>query len=265
MSHYVPADLFSVDTNPKTIKGQKFGFMTAVLYMAPADQSGHQVCPMAKIAQCEKACLYRAGRGAFNATQNARINKTKYFFEDQNTFILQIAREVSRLVVRAKNAGMTLLVRMNGTQDIKWENVPFTIPADFRRPQGGFFPQPGVYENIFAAFPDVQFYDYTKMPSRDASIKNYDLTFSYSGVPGYQKYVSQAIAQGMRIAVVFRHERDIPSKFLGMDCVPGDNSDIRHIEPQGVVVALYAKGPAKKDMSGFVVDVPARVIPLMVA
>ena len=66
----------------------------------------------------------------------------------------------------------------------------------------------------------------------------------------------------MRIAAVFRTQAAIPDTFLGLKCVDGDNSDIRHIDPAGVIVALYAKGKARRDNSGFVVDIPRRIIPL---
>jgi hypothetical protein len=69
----------------------------------------------------------------------------------------------------------------------------------------------------------------------------------------------------MRIAAVFRKRSDIPAKFMGLDCIDGDNSDIRHVDPKGVIVALYAKGKAKKDNSGFVIDTPKRLIPLQLA
>jgi hypothetical protein len=82
---------------------------------------------------------------------------------------------------------------------------------------------------------------------------NYDLTFSYSGVKAYQPQVAKAQKALMRIAVVFRHAEDIPTRFIGLRCIGGDNSDVRHIERQNVVVALYAKGPAKHDTTGFVV------------
>jgi hypothetical protein len=101
---------------------------------------------------------------------------------------------------------------------------------------------------------DVYFYDYTKIPNRlvpDTSV--YDLTFSYSGVEKYQPYVDTARAMGMRLAVVFRYRTQIPKSFLGMDVVDGDDSDLRFLEPQGVVCALYAKGRAVHDRSGFVV------------
>ena len=35
--------------------------------------------------------------------------------------------------------------------------------------------------------------------------------------------------------------------------VNGDNSDVRFIDPKGVIVGLIAKGKAKKDESGFVI------------
>lgn len=244
--------LLAIDTNAKTVKGQKYGYMTGILYMAPSTISGHNTCPMAKIAGCEAACLYSAGRGAFNSVQQSRIAKAQWFFSETNEFMNQLVLDIVRLVKKAKAANMIPLVRLNGTSDIRWENVPVVF--------GG-----NPYPNIMAMFPDVQFYDYTKIANRKNVPANYDLTFSYSGTIGYQKYVNIAKANGMRLAVVFRNRKDIPATFLGLECVDGDDSDIRHIDPHGVVVALYAKGNAKKDYTGFVVDAPAKVIPLKLA
>jgi hypothetical protein len=243
--------LLTIDTNAKTVKGQKYGFITGILYLAPYNISGNNVCAMAAVAQCDKACLYSAGRGAFNNVQQARINKTKYFYDNRQQFMLQLVKDITALVRKANKLEMTPLVRLNGTSDIKWENVTF----DFN----------GETVTIFDVFPDVQFYDYTKIANRNDTPKNYDLTFSYSGVIAYQKYVNQAINNGMRIAVVFRKRENIPNTFMGLECVDGDDSDIRHIDPKGVIVALYAKGKAKTDTTGFVVDTPNRVIGLTMA
>jgi hypothetical protein len=208
---------------------------------------------MAAIAQCGNACLYTAGRGAMSTVAQGRINKTVWFFEERNTFMQQLAKNIRSLIVKAKNAAQTLLIRLNGTSDIRWETVGFTDVDGTE------------YVNIFAAFPDVQFYDYTKDANRKALPSNYDLTFSYSGVVGFQPFVNKAIDNGMRIAVVFRTEASIPASFKGMSVVGGDNSDVRHIDPKGVVVALYAKGKAKLDMTGFVVDAPKSVFMLQAA
>jgi len=150
--------------------------------------------------------------------------------------------DIERLVRSAKRKGMTPLVRLNGTTDIRWE----TIKTDDGR-------------TIFDRFPGVQFYDYTKIANRRDIPANYDLTFSWSGVGAFPEYAKRAISAGMRVAVVFRDRGTIPASFMGMRTVDGDDSDIRHLDPQGVVVALYAKGKAKRDVSGFVVD---RVIPI---
>lgn len=248
----MPKTLLQVGNNAKTVKGEKYGFMTGVLYMAPHTLAGQNVCPMATIAECDKACLYSAGRGAFNSVQQSRINKAKLFHADRQAFMNQLVTDVALVQRKAIRAGMVPLIRLNGTSDIRFELIPVT--------------RNGVtYPNIMLAFPDVQFYDYTKLANRKNVPANYDLTFSYSGVPAFQKYVNMAIAAGMRVAVVFRREKDIPAEFLGMECIGGDDSDIRHLEPKGVIVALYAKGAAKRDTTGFVVDVPSRVIPLKLA
>jgi hypothetical protein len=245
--------LLTVDANAKTVKGQEFGFMTGILYMAPSDISGRNVCSMAEIAGCKNACLYTAGRGAMNSVQAARIRKAKFFFSNRQQFMEILVKDIQALVRKAAKKGMIPLVRLNGTSDIKWENVRFDY---------GFGNE---QITIFDLFPNVQFYDYTKIANRRDLPANYDLTFSYSGTLAFQKYVNQAIESGMRIAAVFRKRADIPAKFLGLQCVDGDNSDIRHIDPKGVIVALYAKGKAKKDNSGFVIDTLSRVIPLKLA
>jgi len=261
--HYTPSNLFSFDTNPKTVKGQKYGFMTAVLYMAPAKLSGVNLCPMAEIAQCDGPCLNTAGNPAYTETKaRGRLNKAWYFIDDPVAFMRQMVRDIARFVRKVRRLGYTPIVRPNGTTDIRWEQ----IPVDLDEATADYVGVPaGHYDNIMEVFPDVQFYDYTKIPNRRGIPSNYDLTYSYSGVPGFRPYVQRALDAGMRIAVVFRNKRSIPETFMGLPVVDGDDSDIRHLDPQGVIVALYAKGKAKTDTSGFVVDSQAapvrRVIP----
>jgi hypothetical protein len=260
---YKPGKLFSVDTNPKTVKGQKYGFKTCVLYLAPAKLSGFQVCPMAQVAGCEEACLNTAGNPAYAESKaKGRLNKTLYFFNAREQFMNQLAREIALESGKAQAQGYTLLVRLNGTSDIRWENIGFTLNPATAKKIGRV---PGHYENIMQLFPNIQFYDYTKIANRHDLPTNYDLTFSYSGLPGYQPFVQKAIAQGLRVAVVFRDKKKIPASFLGLQCVDGDDSDIRHLDPAGCIVALYAKGRAKKDVSGFVVDNVRPVFQLKVA
>jgi hypothetical protein len=238
----LPEKLLGIDTNAKTIKGEKYGIKTAILYLMPAMQSGVQLCAMAATAGCEKGCLFKAGRGAMNSVMLSRLRKTLFFNQYPELFMHQLHNELIRERAKAKRKGYKLIVRLNGTSDIRWENIAVSG-----------------YANIMQAVPDIQFYDYTKLANRKNVPANYDLTFSYSGVPAYAPYVAKAVAKGDRIAVVFRNRAIVDAMlangetFLGLPIVDGDNSDIRHLEPKGVIVALYAKGPARKDQSGFVV------------
>lgn len=236
---YKSDNLLSISADAKTSKGEKLGFLTGILYLAPYKTIPlFNTCAMAAIAGCADACLYSAGRGAYSSVQNARINKTKWFYADRQGFILQLIKNINSLVYKANKLGLIPLIRLNGTSDIKWENI-------------GFEYQGKSYNNIMQLFPDIQFYDYTKIVNRDNIPANYDLTFSYSGKTEYLKYVNQAINKGMRIAVVFKDKNNLPDQFMGLSVVNGDNTDIRHLDNKGVIVALYAKGKAKKDNSGF--------------
>lgn len=230
-------NLLSISADAKTIKGETIGYLTGILYLAPAKTTKYNTCSMAEKAQCDKACLYSAGRGAFNNVQQSRIDKTLYFYEDRENFMLQLAANIKALIKKAESKGLKPLVRLNGTSDIRWENIPFEYHA-----------------NIMDAFPNVQFYDYTKDVNRKDLPANYDLTFSYSGVDTFAPYVEKAQSKGMRMAVVFRKESSIPATFKGILVVSGDKSDVRHLDDQGVIVGLYAKGKAKNDTTGFVVN-----------
>jgi len=232
--------LLSVSSDAKTIKGETLGFLTGILYLAPATTTKWNTCSMAKTAKCDVACLFTAGRGAFSSVQLARINKTEWFFTERNTFMQQLVVDIAKLIKKANKKGLQPLVRLNGTSDIRWESVAFTGVDGIE------------YVNIFAAFPDVTFYDYTKDANRKDLPSNYDVTFSYSGVEGFQPYVEKALLNNMRMAVVFRKEQDIPQSFMGIPVVSGDKSDVRHLDDK-VIVGLYAKGKAKLDTTGFVV------------
>lgn len=224
--------------NAKTIKGEKLEVRTGVIYLAPASLSGRNVCPMAKLASCIDGCLNTAGRGQMQSVQIYRIRKTLFWFDHPDAFKALLAKEANKLIAYCEKRNLTPAIRPNGTSDIRWENHIWSLMVETSK-------------------RGVKWYDYTKIANRiipDTSV--YDLTFSYSGAnPRYLQQVETAVQLGYRIAVVFRTRESIPAEFLGMPCVDGDDTDLRFLDPQGVVVALYAKGGAKTDRSGFVVDV----------
>lgn len=222
------------ESSAKTIKGEKIGFLTAICYLVP----DVKLCPFAQSAGCFEPCLKSAGRGAFNSVQKARAEKTAFFYENQRAFMLSMAADVWSHMRRAKRLKLIPLVRPNGTSDIPFENI--TIDG----------------LTIFQIFADCQFYDYTKHPSRNLTDKtagNYDLTFSFSAItPKPISIKGLTNPHNKRAAVVFQRQSDIPRTFRGWSVVDGDDTDVRHIDPEQVVVALYAKGKGKKDIGGFV-------------
>lgn len=232
-----PDQMLRLDGSTKVIKGNKLGYRTAILYLSPAKLSGQQFCPNAKLAGCIDACLNTAGRGMMTGVQMSRLRKSLFWQQYQAEAIALIKHEIKLAEKQAAREGWTLLVRLNGTSDIRWENY-----------------------GIIQAFPKTQFYDYSKLANRKNIPANYDLTFSYSGLKSFQPIVDQAIKNKQRIAAVFRDKKTVKTMlennagFLNLTVVDGDDTDIRHLDPVASVVALYAKGKAKKDTSGFVVN-----------
>jgi hypothetical protein len=219
--------------NTKTMKGEKYGYQTYIMHLAPSTLSGYQVCPMASPG-CASACLNLSGMGKFSNVQAARIAKTKWFFEDRKAFMAQLVKEVEAAIRKSTRLGFTPAFRLNGTSDIRWEQYAVV--------------RNGVeYRNIMEAFPTTQFYDYTKLTNRNFVPSNYHLTFSRSET-NYMETV-RMMAQ-MNVAVVFD---EIPDKYMGITVVDGTETDLRFLDPSFVIVGLKANGKAKKDQTGFTV------------
>jgi hypothetical protein len=223
--------------NPKIQKGAKLGYLSFILHLAPATLSGKETCPK-RTAGCTEACLNTAGRGGMfkrgentNMIQQARIRKTKEFFEARDEFMAQLIKDIQMGIKQAAKLGLTPVFRLNGTSDLSWEK--------YEAASG---------KNIFELFDYVQFYDYTKVLGRKVSqYKNYHLTFS--AADGNDADVAKAIQQGMNVAAVFDK---LPDSYMGRPVINADDTDLRFLDPQGVIAGLKAKGRAKKDTSGFV-------------
>jgi len=220
--------------NPKIQKGTKLGYLSFILHLAPADLSGKEVCPK-RTAGCTAACLNTAGRGGMfkkgentNMIQKARIRKTNYFFEDRDSFMKDLYHDINKAIKFAAKAGLTPVIRLNGTSDLSWEK--YTVGTTDM--------------NLFQLFPTVQFYDYTKVLGRKTKMyPNYHLTFSRA--ESNDADVGMALAQGMNVAAVYD---EIPA---GMHSA--DETDLRFLDPKVGLIGLKAKGRAKKDYSGFVI------------
>ncbi len=233
-------------SSAKTRKGEALNFLTGILYLSPSTLSGvGNVCPWA--GTCKEACLNSAGRGAFNSVQAARIKKTRWFFADRDAFMETLYLDCKSLIAKAKRLGMSPCVRLNGTSDLAFHRL--IVPSKGK--------------TLMDLFPTVPFYDYTKSVkkaldnARGLHAANYYVTFSRDSAAN-ENECAAVLRAGGNVSVVFRDS--LPATFFHRPVLDGDLHDLRFLDRRaraghsGFVVGLKAKGKAKKDKSGFVVD-----------
>ena len=266
--------------NAKTLKGELLGYLTAILHLLPADLFGHGVnlCPSAS-AGCKAACLNTAGMGRFDNVQAGRRRRTEMFVNEREKFEVLMAKDIELVAKQAERLGLIPAVRPNGTSDI-----------------------PSLARIMAKQFPNIQFYDYTKIPKPyKRELSNYHLTFSLS--ESNRLDAIDALENGVNVAVVFdvptkekitametrkkaaelKNDSELvkkletkigleylrvalPDSWLGYEVIDGDISDLRFLDKRdsvGRIVGLRAKADAKKDTSGFVQK--SKIIPRMVA
>lgn len=191
------------------------------------------IIPVQKLVSgCREACLFTAGRGAFSNVMNARIRKTKLFFEQKDEFLSTLKNDLTLFSKYCKDNNITPYARLNGTSDISWEKY-----------------------GVFSDHPDINFYDYTKVHNRKVSSHpNYHLTYSRSEESTEQDLI-KALDSNMNVAVVFAKELPVVWRINNKDVpvINGDKDDLRIKDAKSVVVGLLAKGLGKKDTTGFVV------------
>ncbi len=219
--------LGSINSSAKIVKNNKIGVNTYILYLAPETLSGYNTCPFAT-TECKTGCLNTSGRTKMdnkNIIQNSRIKKTKLFYEQNEFFMDWLYAEIKIAKAKSERDNMFFSVRLNGTSDIDWVKYPVN----------GF-------DNIFAAFPDVQFYDYTKNPDKfKTAPNNYHLTFSYTGLNTHTS--KEVLSNGGNVAVVFnvKDVNEFPLTFMGYEVLNGDETDYRPNDKKGCVVGLKWK------------------------
>lgn len=233
------------DSSAKLAKGQgEQGYLTAVLYLKPADSCGIPGVNLCEAASpgCKSGCLNTAGRGAdhmvdkktgLNLVQEARQKRTELLVYRPDEFMAQLRDEIRNFVKYCERKKMRPAIRLNGTSDRDWSD-------------------------IYREFPDVQFYEYTKRPTlaiRLRELPNVSVTFSLSEVN--LAITVRMLNKGINVAVVFDTKRgqQLPPEFHGYTVFDGDLTDNRFLDPVGAighVIGLRAKGKAIKDTSGFV-------------
>jgi hypothetical protein len=255
--------IFSFDS-PKAIKANKFGYLNAIHYMAPYSIANvGNLCPMAT-AGCRALCLgLWSGQAGMvkdmastetqgNSVRLSRIHKAQRFMTDRAAYMLDFVRAIDNARLRARRQRRKLCVRPNGSTDIAYEGIRFSITRNAKGKAmavtlGGFDGR-----NIFDHYPKVQFVDYTKIATRFKRQlpANYSLTLSRSETN--ESECIAALRNTTNVAVVFACDK--PATWHGFRVIDGDQHDLRHLDPRGVVVGLSPKGlKARRDTSGFVV------------
>ena len=245
-------------SSPKLDKGVKYGWLSAVLYLMPAEFArltsaglpagpGDRVanlCPMASEG-CKASCLVTAGRASMarefdaqglpvNSIMAARQRRTAEYLADREGFIRRIYPEVLLLIKRAQRHGKRAALRLNGTSDVAWWRNAAVVELI----------KPLVEQGLLVM------YDYTKVAANLSRVPAwYDLTLSRSERNAQD--VQTALENNHKVAVVFAGK--LPATYLGHPVVDGDAHDLTFLHRGPIILGLKAKGRAKKDDTGFVV------------
>jgi len=235
MNYKIPKNLLSKgNTNSKTAKNEQD---TYILYLAPYNQNSKKIniCPKASDG-CAAACLFTAGRGAFSNVIKARQNKTEYYLHDKKAFIKQLASELIKIDKKASKNKNQTLIRLNGTSDL---DFIFLLKK---------------YANFdISNYNNLHFYDYTKIlgkVKKYSKNKNYTLTFSRA--EDNEQDIFKAVQYGANVSAVFKGA--LPQTYKGIPVIDGDKTDNEMLKYKGFILGLKAKGKARTDKSGFVIN-----------
>ena len=224
-------------TNSKTAKNS---IETYILYLAPHTQNSKKIniCPKASKG-CAAACLFSAGRGKFSNVIASRTNKTEYYLTDKEKFINQLSQEIQKIAIKSIKQNKKIAIRLNGTSDQdfialikKYNNLDLLNDKQFK---------------------NLVFYDYTAILGKIKKYINTNYKLTLSRKEDNESDIIQALQLGGNVAAVFRDE--LPTRYKGFKVVDGDTSDLIMLYNKNVILGLKAKGEAKKDKSGFVIDI----------
>jgi hypothetical protein len=250
------AYLGGLKRSAKMLKSFQHNVATYCVYLAPANMAGRtkkgsriNVCPHSQ--HCKDLCLNSSGHNKADilshnsnvkesSINQARIRKTRLFYNDRDTYMDILMHEIDRDRRYAESHGMEFSVRLNGTSDLS----PEIMKKDGK--------------NILEIYPDVQFYDYTKVYNRVKLMKfypNYDLTFSFDGYNWED--CEKFLQDGGKVAIVFDSEK-MPKTYKGYKVIDANGYDMRYLDPKGCIMGLEFHPIAKdgKVLYGKDVDDP---------
>ena len=243
------------------------GIETTGLPLAPAfEMGGFNTCP--NHASCKDSCLgktsgnyFKVGGGmdlsAFEGPRLNSLNKTLFMMNHAGAFATRLYDEIAAARHEAENNGNHLGVRLNTLSDI----------------------HPRIHQSIIKSFPDVSFYDYTKMKYEPVA-SNHHYTYSSTGVSDPEVHnphtnwhqMRRRLDNGDNVAMAFTDKEHLPETVHDQETgktyrvINGDMHDFRPLDTygksegeEGVIVGLKNKkgfgkvGEAHKDSKGFFV------------
>lgn len=242
--------LSDMRANAKLRKSAHRSFRIVGLALAHANTSGFNTC-VRHTSGCAQACVGSTGMAAvFSEILRSREKKTRLLFSDRKFFLKLLCTELDAENEQSRRDGQILAVRLNQFSDLPWESAAF-----------GRIPQ---------AFPDVQFFDYTKIHGRIGKTpENYHLCASWSERPEDQERCIDLVADGFTAAVPFAprgqtltsrqvYDFDLPESFRGFPVVNGDKTDLLFLRPGRCIIGLRLKAASHQQYrdavsSGFAV------------
>lgn len=225
----------SVNSSAKIVKGAKLNYRTLVLYLSASKNAGVEVCQWA-CTGCRLACLVESGHALLEKRSGkftiAASRTVKTWVSVWNPVLAHhlLDSEVKRQKRLAARKGEHFACRPNGTSDLNWWTV-------------------------VEANPDVQFYDYTKDPTRLA-VRNYHLTFSFSTMLRLDHYRA-ALDAGMNIAIPVVAS-DVEAALALPQTYDMDETDLRFLDGKdkrfGILKVKKTDNTAAGVKNGFVLD-----------
>ena len=233
--------------------GEGRGWLTAVSYMAPEREAGilgYTSCPFASPG-CTASCIRTTGQMIYPTHGLARIRRTARLFVFPDETMRAINGELLQHAGKAFARQLQPCARLNGTSDHAFWSQHLGVDREV----------------------PLRLYDYTKRPPLPLAVaahkSGWHLTYSLSEMPLSMEWSAAWAAHGVNAALVVagplgttkrvhvqvRDELVRRGSFAGRPTLPGDNNDLRFLDPEvGGWVVLAAKGhKVKHDETGFVV------------
>ena len=237
--------LFSLQQTKAEKSNKSEKYFSAIQHLSPSDESGiFNTCPFAS-KECRELCLKTTYRMRSDPSTKARINRTALLSQDPETYFHLLTGEILATHLKAEKLGKKAAIRLNGTSDIRWEKRSVNLFGES-------------YNNIFDAFPEIIFYDYTKFPldkmQKALQQKNYFFVYSLSEKSTSLSEAKEYQDIGINTAAVFLDKFPQEFSLNGQEypTLNGDESDLIFTYPKNHIICLKAKGKAKTQKSTFV-------------